>query len=319
MSVRLFNWRDLLTLHRYRQRSVFLDSELLLTRGPLLVPGALLSYVAPEMGVITCVGNSDTEKGQSVFGQFIHTLGSPFAHLTFLTPEEHLQTSPVSALLDYLVAISGERGALRLLADVDERSEAFEVLRRDGFSTFSRQRIWCLDSIPTQDQEQDIWRNARSGDLQAIHNLCSNLVPALVQQVEPCNWERPRGMVYYVAEELMAFIDLRSGHRGFWMQPYIHPDVDNLADLIVGLLNEVPYRSSRPLYICVRSYQAWLEPMLEELGASTAPSQALMVRHLAVSQKAENAFALRALEGGSPEVSAPIVRSENNNSWKVHS
>ena len=269
--------------------------------------------------MITCVGNSDTEKGQTVIGQFIHTLGSPFAHLTFLTPEEHIHTIQVSALLDYLVAISGERGALRLLADVDEHSQTFEVFRRDGFSTFSRQSIWCLDSIPIQDQDRDVWLNARNDDLQAIHNLCNNLVPGLVQQVEPCSWDKPRGLVYYLDEELMAYMDVRSGHRGFWIQPYIHPDMDNLAELIVGFLNKVPYRSSRPLYICVRSYQAWLEPMLEELGASTAPSQALMVRHLAVSQKAENAFALRALEGGSPEVSAPIVRSENNNSWKVHS
>jgi hypothetical protein len=314
MSVRPFDWRDIPALHRYRHDSVFLDSELVLTRGPMLVQGALISYLAPGMGVVTCVGNSDTKDSQPVIGQFIHATGSQFAHLTFLTPEELLDTRRVSALLEYMVAVSGERGALRLLADVDERSGAFKALRRDGFSTFSRQRIWKWETPPDGDIDPDMWRQARSADLHAVRSLYNNLVPGLVQQVEPGNWERPRGVVYYQGDDLLAYADIRVRHRGVWVQPYFHPDVGDLQALIVDLLGHIPEGSSRPMYICVRSYQSWLESTIEELGAQAGPPQVLMVRHLAKAQKAEQPFTLPALEGGSPEVTAPIVRSESNHS-----
>jgi hypothetical protein len=34
------------------------------------------------------------------------------------------------------------------------------------------------------------------------------------------------------------------------------------------------------VYVCVRSYQAWLEPVLADLGAQGADRQAVMVKHL---------------------------------------
>ena len=33
--------------------------------------------------------------------------------------------------------------------------------------------------------------------------------------------------------------------------------------------------------MCVRTYQAWLEHVLEDLGAKPGPQQAVMVKHLA--------------------------------------
>jgi hypothetical protein len=47
------------------------------------------------------------------------------------------------------------------------------------------------------------------------------------------------------------------------------------------LINHLPDRRNRPVYVCVRSYQAWLEPVLADLGAKSAPRQAVMVKHLA--------------------------------------
>ena len=41
--------------------------------------------------------------------------------------------------------------------------------------------------------------------------------------------------------------------------------------------------------MCVRSYQAWLEPVLEDLGAKAADRQAIMVKHLARLVKEEQA------------------------------
>ena len=75
--------------------------------------------------------------------------------------------------------------------------------------------------------------------------------------------------------------------------------------------NNIPNRRSRPIYLCVRSYQAWLEQYFEDLGVEAGPRQAVMVKHMAVAQKSARAYALPALESGHAEVSAPIVRSES--------
>jgi hypothetical protein len=46
-------------------------------------------------------------------------------------------------------------------------------------------------------------------------------------------------------------------------------------------MSHLPDRRNRPVYVCVRSYQAWLEPVLADLGAKAGQRQAVMVKHLA--------------------------------------
>ena len=62
--------------------------------------------------------------------------------------------------------------------------------------------------------------------------------------------------------------------------PLIHPEVADVSAKIVSLVNHLPDRRNRPVYLCVRSYQAWLEPALEDLSAHTGERQAVMVKHL---------------------------------------
>jgi hypothetical protein len=308
MNVRHFDWRDLPALHRLRSQSVYLNSALVLTRGPLMVPGALFSFLAPSMGIFTYVMNGEETGASPVFGQFIHLMGSPFSHLTFLTPDIALGSTAVYSLMDFMIAQSGERGALRLLADVDERSEAFETLRRGGFAIYSRQRIWQLTGFPDGNSSSGIWRSAISPDEIPIRSLYNNLVPALVQQVEPLSTQRPKGMVYYEHGELIAFVELKYGHRGIWAQPFVHPDAQDMAQHFIEFLRRVPNRRSRPVYICVRSYQSWLETAIEDLGAEAGPRQAVMAKQFVIQQKASRAFAIPALESGQPEITAPIAR-----------
>ena len=51
------------------------------TRGSLVVPGVLVSYLAPNMGVYTCVSDGNDSGSPTILGQFIHIAGNP--HLTF--------------------------------------------------------------------------------------------------------------------------------------------------------------------------------------------------------------------------------------------
>jgi hypothetical protein len=99
--------------------------------------------------------------------------------------------------------------------------------------------------------------------LAGVKFLYANLVPGLVQQVEPSPVNQIRGLVYYRGSELLAFVELKYGPRGIWVQPFIHPDAENVVEPIFSFLNDLPYRRSRPVYVCVRSYQAWLEYALQ--------------------------------------------------------
>ena len=76
---------------------------------------------------------------------------------------------------------------------------------------------------------------------------------------------------------------------GIVLFPFIHPEATGVGSKLASLVRMLPNRGGRPVYICVRSYQAWLEPVLEDLGAKAADRQAIMVKHLARMVKEEQA------------------------------
>ena len=297
-------------LQRYRQQSVFLNSALLLTRGPSLLSGTLLSSLAPGGGTLTSVSVGGEEDSPVIIGQLTHASGAPCAQLTFLTPEKALASNGLGPLLEYMSVQSVEKGAFHLVADVDETLAAFEALRQAGFAIFARQRIWRLDGQPSGGDRPQSWQAASDEDLIAVRSLYNNLVPGLVQQVEPFPVGRLRGLVHRKGEDLQAFVELKYGPRGIWAQPFIHPDAEQVGEHLADLFQNLPRRHARPVYVCVRTYQSWLEPAMEEMGGEPGPRQAMMVKHLAVAQKAARAFTLPALEGGHPEASAPIAHSQ---------
>lgn len=311
MSIRPFDWRDLPTLRRFRQESIYLHSSLVLTRGPMLLSGALLSSLAPGMGLVTSVSVGGEDSKHVIIGQTMHTAGNPCAQLTFLAPERGLDANGLGPLLEDFSTRAAERGAFRLLADVDERTTAFDALRESGFAIYARQRIWRLTGQPTGEPKPMSWRTAEQKDLIPVRSLYNNLIPGLVQQIEPFPNERLRGLVYNGGDDLLGYVELKYGHRGIWAQPFIHPDAEEVAEHLVDFFQHFPQRHSRPVYICIRSYQSWLEPVIEDMGAESGPRQAMMVKHLAIPQKALRAYSLPALEGGQPEITASITRSHS--------
>lgn len=315
MSVRPFSWRDLISLQRVHGRSVFLYSALVLTRGALAVPGALVSSLMPSLGITTYV-LSTAGRDNPIFGQVMHRRGSPFAHLTFLAPDAALDSPDMADLLDALVSFSGENGAYHLLAEVDEKTDVFESLRLSSFAIYTRQRIWQFDrkalQVSSPKAQPGKWRPVVSKNTIAIRSLYNNLVPPLVQQVEPFSYNQNlKGWVYERGGELLGFAAPIYGPRGIWLQPFIHPDAEDAAGQVHSLLLQMPQAGALPYYVCVRSYQSWLEPTLEELGASAGPRQAVMAKHLALLQKAARSLTVQAIENSQPEASAPVARTES--------
>lgn len=306
MSIRPFEWHDLPALYRFRSQSIYLDTMRILTNGPIFVPtGALLSMLAPATGFFTYLCQDDKAEGTVLFGQVSHTTGITSAHLTFVAPESGLANAQLIPMIDHLALHVGERGAMHLVADVEEQSPISGLLRQAGFGIYARQRTWRLKPSTKSDKGR-LWRAATRQDEAAVHFLYTNLVPGLVQQVECLPTENLQGLVYYRGSDLLAYVDLVSGLNGVFALPYIHPDAEVTAIQLVHLLQRLPSWYSRPVYICIRSYQSWLDPILQELDAQPGTPQVVMVRRLTV-RRAIHTQPITALNHTSTEPTVPVA------------
>lgn len=308
LNIRSFDWRDLPVLHRYRNCGLFLDSALLLTRGSVLVPTrALFSAMGLSGSVFTYLFDDDRVPKQPVLAQVTHHSGSTFARLSFIAPDDVAASADLPLLFDYLASDVGNRGAFHILAEVDERTQAFEALRRSSFAIYASQRIWMLPHEDKAKPEPSAWHKCTSEDVLRVRSLYYDLVPGLVQQVEPLPRGNLKGMVYYQNGNLLAYVELRYGPTGIWVQPFIHPDAHDFDDCLAELLICLPRRRGRSVFVCVRSYQSWLEGMVEATGAESICSQAVMVRHLSIAQRATHAVALPSMNGTRAEPITHIV------------
>ncbi len=303
MIVRSLDVLDLPLLSRYRRDMLSLDSARILTRGDPLGAAALLSYLDPRHHIYTAVAN---DNGSSLMGQVTLHEEETSARLTFLAPAEDLNGLTLP-LLEHLVAQVGEWGAFHLLAEVDEDCAAFRLLRQAGFAMYAWQRIWKLpDSGPAG--KKDPWRQAAETDWPAVQSLYGQIVPALLHPVETL----PKQVMGLVCSQgnLQAYVTLKSGPKGIWIQPIVPPDSDCVSEQLAGLTQTLSDRHARRLYVCVRSYQAWLESVLEDLGAEPGPRQAVMVKRLAKLQKVEEKVS--AMDKVLVKPTAPVARAVIN-------
>lgn len=274
MTTRPLDLLDLPTLYHYRAEVISLDTARLLTRGNPLSAAGMMAYLNPARHIYTAV---HSEAGMTLLGGVVHTPGDSFAKLLYLAPAGSLTHPGLPSLIDNLSREAGNWGAYHLLAEVDEDSEAFPALRAAGFSVYAWQRIWDMSAVSTT-EEPGNWMKPGSSHLSAIQSLHYQIVPPLLQPIEPA----PRKISGLIcAEGLRCYAAVSSGLEGILLTPLIHPEATHVPKKLSALLQHLPRRSRRPIYLCVRSYQAWLEPVLEDLGAKASPRQAVMVKHLA--------------------------------------
>ena len=314
--IRSFDWRDLPLLHRIRARGLCLDSQLAYTRGPNVLQYALLDMLNPGRLAHTLVLRPG---GQASIGQVLLPAGRNGAHIAFISPAEVLEDKDGVELLEAMARAAGEHGAHSLIAEVDEDSPAFESLRRSGFAIYSRQRIWqLLPDTPRAEPSapgsasSSVWRSESPADGVAITGLYANLVPALVQQVEPPPANHERGLVHWRQGELLGYLAVNSGPRGVWVQPYFHPAAEGPERLLGQALQELRDRRPRPLFMCVRSYQSWMTSPLHDLGFEARADQAVMVKRLAVTLRQAQPALMPALEGSLPKPTAPFTQAHTN-------
>jgi hypothetical protein len=311
--IRAFDWRDFALLQRVRNRGICLHSQLNYTRGPHSFQATLLEMFTRGRSFHTLVARPESDHGVEALEHVQIHDNQPQAHLAYLTPEEALGSASGLGLLEAAARLAGQHGCQTLIAEVDENSVAFEALRKAGFGVYARQRIWQLNQSFSGDLEpkERAWRPEIRRDHNAIQSLYLNIVPAMVQQVEPPPQKHGRGLVYWMEGEMLGYLDLARGPRGIWIQPYFHPAAHLSDDLLAGFIQGFAPSASKPVFVCVRSYQGGLGGSLDRLGFAPCSDQAVMVKRLAhmVSDRAR--ASLPAIEGTQPEPTAPFAHFDH--------
>jgi hypothetical protein len=309
VTLRPTDWRDLRVIHKNRSKGLYLDTARVLTRGGSFAAGVLRSFFLSATNAFTWICTDECE--QPVLGQFAHIPGNPFARLILLAPDEALESDITVDLLEGLARQAGEHGAFHLIAEIPEESSAFESMRKAGFVVYARQRVWKLQENGEGYKVAIPWITAAKEKINAAQSLYHNLVPGLVQQIEPLPSRNVGGLVCHEKGELLGYVDLKSGPRGIWAQPFIHPDTVDVDSRLRDMFECIPNRRSRPVFLCVRSYQSWLESALNTMEARPGPQQAVMVKHLAAKHTVLRPFTLPQLDG-QPEITTPVANSQQN-------
>ena len=274
MSIRPLALLDLPYLHSFREEVVGLDTTRALTRGNPLGAVGLLSYVNPTRHIYSAIANGEED---SILGGIIHQQDETFAKLYYLAPYSQIEHPDLPALIDNLTEHAGTWGAFHVLAEVDETNNAFISLRKSGFSVYAWQRMWDVSSIADAGSGSK-WTRVKSVDIPVVQNLYHQIVPPLLHPVEP----QPKTAIGWMCNEgAKCYISVSHGMHGIVLAPLIHPEATDVSEKLSALISNLPGRRGRPVYVCVRSYQAWIEPVLADLGAKAAERQAVMVKHLA--------------------------------------
>ena len=274
MPIRPLALLDLPYLYGFREEAVGLDTARLLTRGNPLGAVGLLSYVNPSRHIYSAIANGEDDP---VLGGITHSPDETFAKLYYLAPSSQLTHPELPDLIEELSSQAGTWGAFHVLAEVDERNDAFVSLRKAGFSVYAWQRMWDVSAL-AESTSGIGWMRVRSEHVPAVQSLYHQIVPPLLHPVEP----QPRNAVGWLCNEgAKCYISVMHGAYGIVLTPLIHPEATDVSAKLTALIGNLPDRRNRPVYVCVRSYQAWLEPVLADLGAKSGPRQAVMVKHLA--------------------------------------
>ncbi len=276
--IRPFELQDLAGLRRLAEQGVCLDIRLALTREVRSLPTAFWASLFPGTLARTYVWEG--QHGAEAYAQLRHGNGSPLARLMFLAPRQFIDARASGSLVEGLLGEAGRRGAQHLLAEAEEGSPVFAFLRHECFAVYARQAVWALEEQrPTATAPLGVLRPQRARDLLPARSLYAAVVPALVQQVEPAPRE-PRGWALFQDGDLVGSIDVHSGPRGIWLEPFFHPAARDVAEAMRSILSSLRPLPSRPAYVCVRSYQNWLGPILEEAGLRRWGEQAVLVRRI---------------------------------------
>ncbi|MGH2522302.1 MAG: hypothetical protein ACRDH2_07350 [Anaerolineales bacterium] len=317
--IRSFDWRDVKLVKTLSEQGVCLDAATGLTHGAHPLQSALFAYLMPAASAPTVIWRAPNSHPKNhgpsaAFGQLRHRPGQELARVLFVAPPRVPETAEAwLRVVEQLAVEAGERGAHNLIAEVNEDSAEFEALRTAGFAIYARQSLWKLmaggHTQPGASTKTVALRPGKSSDAIGVSTLYGNIVPRLVQQVEPPPVRIKRGYVLEQGSEVIAFLDVRQGPVGIWLEPYLHPEAYDLSEAVLHTcLDLLTNGNDKPVYVCVRRYQHWLQEIVARAGFQWMGSQAVMVKRLAARITEPLLKPLTVAEG---QVPTPIVNIHN--------
>jgi len=306
--IRSFDWRDIPILHRYRSKELYLSSALSATRGTYFVSGVLLSCLSPTSGFFTSIFTPENHSCEPVIGQIVQLENETFARMSILAPADGIDTHNTRDVLGHLCQTAATTGATHLIAEPEERSSAFQILRSAGFTTYARQRIWKVHLAEENSRKTGIrWQYAAEQNFSDKIALFNNIVPGIVKQMEQPRDTRRYWLVQYTKDKMLGYADLIYGSRGIWVHPIVHLDVEDPEEFLYSLLQSIPARHNRAIHLCIRTYQSWLETAIQALGATSSALQAVMVKRLAIPAHVRKTVPLRQIES-QPDAPIPLAQ-----------
>jgi hypothetical protein len=288
--IRSFHLRDVGLVHRLGEQGVILQTQAALTRISHPTRQAMI-HMFGGGSFTTYVWKSDDREAVG-FAQLNLDPSNTTAHLSCIgaqgerTSEGHINEVDEDIWLSLLADLAreaGRRGVHNLVAEADENGSELSLLRRAGYAIYTRQDIWICDQSPESNSD-NLLRSRQTVDDWDISVLYSNIVPGLIQSVEPAP-PLFSGEDWVLREdgELSAFVHILSGPVASWMRLLIHPNAHTKPRIIISeALGLKSPTSEHPIYCCVRRYQSWLQAPLEEAGFRYWGSQAVLVKHMAL-------------------------------------
>lgn len=291
---------DLPLIRRLTSSGTVLDSELGLTRDARGPHSLLLSSLVFSRGLYTLLARA--ADNQSVVGQFRYRPDDLNAHIVYIAPSLDVNAEDTLWLhvLDAMAREAGKHGAHALVAEVETSSCLFETLRSARYASYTRQTIWRRDPVeqPARDGAINL-EDETSSDQIGILSLITCIVPPMLQQIATPPGDMP-GLVYRRNGRVEAWIGISEGKQGIYLLPFIHPDVMPIAAELIDAAIRTLERAARvPVYVCVRSYQCWLNDVLGKMGFESWVEQAVMVKQIAAGIR-HPGFARMELKGNLP-------------------
>lgn len=276
----------------------------------------LLSSIRPTDHVFTGVYESQ-DGSKKIIGQIHQSQNHSSTHLNYLLHPEESDPFDLVVLLEALIKQAGYWGAKQVVADLAIDADFLPQFRKAGFSVWAKQRVFRYKSgTVVKSHHEKRWRTWTSKDIHAMRSLYLTLVPPLIQPVEPMTRREKLGLVFYDGNGvLQAYADLVYGPAGAWVLPLIHPEAkENMTDLLLQMLMDLPGLYDRDIFVTVRSYQPWVEHALENLSAQPGPEQVLLVRHLTIRQRVKAEFSFSSVENGKTEPTIPVTSIKKHQS-----
>ncbi len=290
--IRTFDLRDLALVSQVESQGTPLYAELALTRHPRPLQSALAGFFSLSgHGLRTYVLREDVDESRlSGLIQLRDRRDRRFSMITFIAPAMQVNHAfgareVWGRLLEYAAVQTGKLGVHHIVAEAPEDSEAIEVLYHAGFAIYVRQDIYRLTKLRGTVLAEPVLRPCESGDEWGVHQLYHNTVPRLAQLADgaPRMYRSGavRGYVLEDRQEVAAYLQVRRGPDGAWLNLMVHPRAEARATAIVKHgLSLFGSNWDAPIYCGVRRYQEWLSRPLTNLGFEHHGSTVIMVKHL---------------------------------------